>query len=115
MLLSGDVHYTRSTPLMWPHVMQMAKKHGLNTIQVYLFWNYHERRRGVYDFTGRGDIMHFLELAKQAGLFVSFRFGPYICAGNFCFKQVSKYCKRVAKWGSPNLALQNTWHEYKNV
>lgn len=80
MLLSGDVHYTRSTPLMWPHVMQMAKKHGLNTIQVYLFWNYHERRRGVYDFTGRGDIMHFLELAKQAGLFVSFRFGPYICA-----------------------------------
>jgi beta-galactosidase len=80
MLLSGDVHYTRSSPAMWPTIMKMAREHGLNTLQVYTFWNHHERKQGTYDFSGRGDLLRFLELAKQGGLFVSLRFGPYVCA-----------------------------------
>ncbi len=33
MLISGAIHYPRSTPVMWPYIMKMAKTHGLNTLQ----------------------------------------------------------------------------------
>jgi hypothetical protein len=38
MLISGAIHYPRSTPGMWPYIMKMAKKQGLNTVQTYVFW-----------------------------------------------------------------------------
>ena len=30
MLISGAMHYPRSTPGMWPYLMKMAKNQGLN-------------------------------------------------------------------------------------
>ena len=35
---------------------------------------------GTYDYTGRGNVTLFLQAAKDANLFVIWRFGPYICA-----------------------------------
>ena len=80
MLISGAIHYPRSTPGMWPYIMQMAKKQGMNTIQTYVFWNFHETKQGVLDFSGRGNLSLFLEEAAKAGLFVNLRVGPYVCA-----------------------------------
>jgi hypothetical protein len=31
MLISGAIHYARSTPGMWPYIMKMAKNQGLNS------------------------------------------------------------------------------------
>jgi hypothetical protein len=45
--------------------------------------NYHEFQQGLYDFSGRGNLTQFLELAAQAGLFVDLRIGPFICAGMY--------------------------------
>ena len=47
-----------------------------------MFWNYHERTRGVYDFARgtRRDLAGFLQMAGDAGLFVNVRIGPYVCA-----------------------------------
>ncbi|KAG7227495.1 hypothetical protein INR49_005310 [Caranx melampygus] len=53
---------------------------GLNAIQVYVPWNFHETVQGVHDFTGDRDLEHFLGLANQTGLLVILRPGPYICA-----------------------------------
>ena len=80
MLISGAIHYPRSTPAMWPYIMQMAKKQGLNTIQTYVFWNLHEQKQGVLDFSGRANLSRFLQEAANAGLFVNLRLGPYVCA-----------------------------------
>ena len=80
MLISGVIHYPRSTPGMWPYLFQMAKKQGLNTIQTYVFWNFHEQKQGVLDFSGRGNLSQFLQDATDAGLFVNLRIGPYVCA-----------------------------------
>jgi hypothetical protein len=80
MLISGVIHYPRSTPGMWPYLFQMAKNQGLNTIQTYVFWNYHEQKQGVLDFSGRGNLSKFLQDAADAGLFVNLRIGPYVCA-----------------------------------
>lgn len=56
MLIAGAIHYPRSTPGMWPYIMKMAKNQGLNTVQTYVFWNFHEQTQGVLDFRGRGNL-----------------------------------------------------------
>ena len=77
MLLSGSIHYPRSTPAMWPALFAEARANGLNTIESYVFWSYHKRTAtDPYDYTGSGNVTLFLELAKQHNLFVIWRFGP---------------------------------------
>lgn len=80
LILSGAVHYPRSTPGMWPGILRHAKKSGLNTVETYVFWNLHERRPGVLDFSERLDLVRFCRLAQEEGLHVILRIGPYICA-----------------------------------
>ncbi|XP_062509581.1 uncharacterized protein LOC134185731 [Corticium candelabrum] len=80
LLLSGSIHYPRSTPAMWQPLMTKAKQEGLNCIQTYAFWNFHELERGKFDFSGRRNVRLFLETAARLGLFVNFRIGPFVCA-----------------------------------
>ncbi len=79
LLLSGAIHYLRSTPAMWPDLMRRSKDAGLNAIETITFWGQHEPVRGRYDFTGRLDLRRFLECAHAEGLLVYLRPGPYIC------------------------------------
>ncbi|XVF88753.1 hypothetical protein PTKIN_Ptkin19aG0076800 [Pterospermum kingtungense] len=80
ILLSGSIHYPRSTPEMWPDLIAKAKAGGLDVIQTYVFWNGHEPSPGKYYFEDRYDLVRFIKLVQQAGLYVHLRIGPYICA-----------------------------------
>src|SRR4051812_13739561 len=80
LIVGGSIHYPRSTPGMWPDLMRRAKESGLNAIDTYVFWNLHECRRGVYDFSDRLDLVQFLRVAGEHGLNVVLRVGPYVCA-----------------------------------
>uniref|UniRef100_A0A1J3G2W1 Beta-galactosidase n=1 Tax=Noccaea caerulescens TaxID=107243 RepID=A0A1J3G2W1_NOCCA len=80
ILLSGSIHYPRSTPEMWPDLIKKAKEGGLDVIQTYIFWNGHEPSPGKYYFEDRYDLVKFIKLVHQAGLYVSLRIGPYVCA-----------------------------------
>lgn len=80
ILISGSIHYPRSTPEMWPDLIQKAKDGGLDVIQTYVFWNGHEPTQGNYYFQDRYDLVRFIKLVQQAGLYVHLRIGPYICA-----------------------------------
>ncbi|CAO2826199.1 unnamed protein product [Amaranthus hypochondriacus] len=46
ILLSGSIHYPRSTPDMWEHLIRKAKVGGLDVIDTYVFWNGHEPSPG---------------------------------------------------------------------
>ncbi|XP_038695557.1 beta-galactosidase-like isoform X2 [Tripterygium wilfordii] len=80
ILISGSIHYPRSTPDMWPGLIQKAKDGGLDVIQTYVFWNGHEPSQGEYYFEDRYDLVRFIKLVQQAGLYVNLRIGPYVCA-----------------------------------
>ncbi|XP_074353625.1 beta-galactosidase-like isoform X2 [Apium graveolens] len=80
ILISGSIHYPRSTPEMWPDLIQKAKDGGLDVIQTYVFWNGHEPSPEKYNFEGRYDLVRFLKVVQQAGLYVHLRIGPYVCA-----------------------------------
>ncbi len=79
-ILSGEIHYARIPRAYWRARLKMAKAMGLNTISTYVFWNLHEPKPGVYDFSGNLDVTEFIRIAQQEGLNVILRPGPYVCA-----------------------------------
>ncbi|XP_027089797.1 beta-galactosidase 3 [Coffea arabica] len=80
ILLSGSIHYPRSTPEMWEDLVIKAKNAGLDVIDTYVFWNIHEPTQGNYNFEGRYDLVRFLKTVQKVGLYVHLRIGPYVCA-----------------------------------
>ncbi len=79
-LICGEMHYPRIPKEYWRDRMKRAKAMGINTVSAYVFWNYHERQPGVFDFEGQADIKRFIQIAQEEGLFVILRPGPYVCA-----------------------------------
>jgi beta-galactosidase len=79
-ILAGEMHYPRVPRAYWRHRMRMARAMGLNAITTYVFWNLHEPRPGVFDFSGNNDVAAFIRTAQEEGLHVILRPGPYVCA-----------------------------------
>lgn len=79
-LTSAAIHYPRIPRELWRDRILKAKAAGMNTLQLYFFWNVHEPKEGQFDFTGNADVAHFLDLIAEAGLYIVVRPGPYICA-----------------------------------
>ncbi|MEM5338354.1 beta-galactosidase [Paraburkholderia azotifigens] len=78
---SGELHPARIPVEYWRHRIQMTKAMGMNTIALYVMWNYHETSEGVFDFqTDNRDIEAFIRLCQAENMWVLFRPGPYVCA-----------------------------------
>ncbi|OIT39414.1 PREDICTED: beta-galactosidase-like [Nicotiana attenuata] len=107
ILISGSIHYPRSTPEMWPDLIQKAKDGGLNMIETYVFWNGHEPSPGKFNFEGRYDLVKFIKLVHQADLYVNLRIGPYIC-GEWNFGGFPVWLKYV-----PGMEFRADNHPFK--
>ena len=81
LIKSGAFHYFR-TPgekMARDRFLKM-KAGGYNAVDIYFNWNYHSIKAGEYDFSGIKDVRKVLKAAKDAGLFVIARPGPFINA-----------------------------------
>uniref|UniRef100_A0A673AF53 Beta-galactosidase n=1 Tax=Sphaeramia orbicularis TaxID=375764 RepID=A0A673AF53_9TELE len=78
--ISGSIHYSRIPRVYWKDRLLKMYLAGLNAIQTYIPWNYHEETPGQYNFSGDRDLEYFLQLAQDIGFPVILRPGPYICA-----------------------------------
>jgi beta-galactosidase len=74
------MHYFRVHPDQWQDRLQRLAAMGLDTVETYIPWNFHERVRGEFDFAGWRDVVRFIRLAETNGLGVIVRPGPFICA-----------------------------------
>lgn len=81
-LFGGEMHPFRlPVPELWKDIVQKTKALGMNTFSFYTNWFFHNPHPGEVDFeTGAHDIKRLLEYAKEAGLFVAVRPGPYVNA-----------------------------------
>ncbi|MFE1205090.1 glycoside hydrolase family 35 protein [Streptomyces sp. H23] len=79
-LLAGSLHYFRVHPGHWADRLRRLAALGLNTVDTYVPWNFHERTEGDIRFDGPRDLTGFVRLAQEEGLDVVVRPGPYICA-----------------------------------
>ncbi|MFI8339519.1 beta-galactosidase family protein [Streptomyces sp. NPDC085639] len=79
-IVSGALHYFRVHPDLWEDRLARLRALGVNTVDTYVPWNFHETAPGKADFTGPRDLARFLRLAQNLGLDAIVRPGPYICA-----------------------------------
>lgn len=77
LIMSGAFHYTRCPKSLWRDRLQKFKEAGFNTIESYVFWNYHEPQEGKVDLAEFED---FVKLVHQMGFMMIVRPGPYVCA-----------------------------------
>jgi hypothetical protein len=81
-LLSGEVHYWRLNPRYWKTILDQVRGLGIKVISTYVPWDYHEYKRGHFDFHGKTDrtrnLKAFLNLTRKEGFWVVIRPGPYI-------------------------------------
>ena len=49
-IIAGEIHYSRIPVEYWEHRLQTVKAMGFNALSVYIMWNYHEVKKGVFDY-----------------------------------------------------------------
>ena len=76
-IYSASFHYPRCPKALWRDRLEKLKRAGFNTIETYVFWNYHERAEGQCDLS---EFEEFATLVKEMGFFLIARPGPYVCA-----------------------------------
>lgn len=79
-ILAGELHFQRIPKEYWKDRLLKARAMGLNTVCTYVFWNLLEPVPGQWNFSGNNDLAGFIRAAKEAGLNVIVRPGPYACA-----------------------------------
>ncbi|MCD6373321.1 MAG: beta-galactosidase [Thermococcus sp.] len=82
-IAGGTLQFFRVPAERWKDRLLKMKEAGLNTVDTYVAWNWHEPEEGMFDFTGdthpQRDLEGFLELAQELGFYAIIRPGPYIC------------------------------------
>jgi beta-galactosidase len=80
-IISGAMHYFRVHPDLWADRLRKARLMGLNTVETYVPWNLHQPEPdGPVVLDGFLDLPRYLSLARDEGLHVLLRPGPFICA-----------------------------------
>lgn len=81
LIRSGAFHYFRTpgSELALDRFRKM-KAAGYNAVDIYFNWNYHSKAEGEYDFSGIKDVRKILQAAKDTGLYIIARPGPFINA-----------------------------------
>jgi len=82
-LLSGSAHYFRLEPASWRDCLEAMREMGCTVVDVYVPWSVHEAADGSLDFGEREprlDVVRFLRLAQELGLYALVRPGPHINA-----------------------------------
>lgn len=80
-ILSGGLHYFRVHPRLWQDRIRRLADLGLNTVDTYVPWNFHQpREHAAPRFDGWRDVERFICAVGEEGLDVVVRPGPYICA-----------------------------------
>src|SRR5574344_227846 len=76
---SGAFHYFRSPGIdSATDRFRKMKASGYNAVDLYFNWAYHSKKQGEYDFSGLKDIRKVLKSAKETGLWVIARPGPFL-------------------------------------
>jgi hypothetical protein len=111
-VFSMECPYPRIPRELWSDRFLKIKQAGFNTIDSYVFWNYHEREPGRFDFS---ELEEFLELAHQNGFWVIVRPGPYVDAeferGGFPYWIIAKRFP-VRSMHPESLSTSKYWYDH---
>lgn len=77
---TGELHYWRiPVPAVWQEILEKIKAAGFNAISVYGHWAYHSASEDHLDFESGGHNPNpIFDIAKDLGLYILARPGPYV-------------------------------------
>lgn len=75
--LMGEFHYNRYPNEFWEEEIIKMKSAGLSIVATYIFWNEHERSKGVWEWENDLDLKKYVELCKKHEMLVWLRIGPW--------------------------------------
>ncbi|MED7953083.1 glycoside hydrolase family 35 protein [Streptomyces sp. BE303] len=114
-IVSAAVHYFRIRPEQWLDRLTRLRAMGVNTVETYVAWNFHQAAPGVSDFDGDRDLAAFVRTAGDLGLDVIVRPGPYICAewefGGLPAWLLADPAVRLRRVDGPYLAAVDAWFD----
>ncbi len=73
----GEFQYSRYPENEWREELLKMKAGGIEIVATYVFWIHHEEIEGQFDWSGRRDLRHFVQLCNELGLKVIVRCGPW--------------------------------------
>ena len=73
----GEFQFSRFPEKYWQEELLKMKAGGVSIVAAYVFWIHHEEIEDQFDWAGRRDLRHFVELCAQNGLYVYLRIGPW--------------------------------------
>lgn len=73
-------HLSLPVPSLWIDVFQKVKALGFNCVSFYIDWALLEGKPGSYSAEGIFELEPFFDAAKEAGIYLLARPGPYINA-----------------------------------
>jgi hypothetical protein len=76
-IFGAAMHYPRCPRELWRDRLEKLLRAGFNTIETYVFWNYHEPEEGRSDLS---EFEGFVKLVQEMGFWMIVRPGPYVCA-----------------------------------
>ncbi|MEJ1283705.1 acyl-Coenzyme A dehydrogenase family member 8 [Cricetulus griseus] len=77
-ILSGIIDYFRIPKQQWRISLRKMRACGFNTLTTHVPWNLHEPAVGQFYFTDNLDLIAFITMASEEGLWVILCPGPYI-------------------------------------
>lgn len=97
MVIAGEMHFSRTPHARWRETILKMRDCGINTVATYVFWNYHEENKGIFDFSGNKDIAAFLRICREVDMPCLLRIGPWchgeVIRGGFP-KRIQKMLKK---------------------
>jgi len=82
LIHSAAFFYYRIPVDQWEHLLRVYRSYGINTIDLYIPWNWHEPKEGEIDFDGhtnpRRNLRMLLALIERASFRLIARPGPEI-------------------------------------
>jgi beta-galactosidase len=75
--VSGEMHPSRVPVDSWRSDLMRMKAGGVSLVYAYIMWLHTEEVQGQPDFGGNRNVTLFLQTAKEVGLLVALRIGPW--------------------------------------
>lgn len=74
----GEFHYSRYDSRYWKKELQKMRSGGIDIVSSYVIWIHHEETEGSFQTEGNCNLHKFIETAKNCGLIVWLRIGPWV-------------------------------------
>lgn len=114
-IFAAEFHPWRlPVPSLWRDLLQKIRAAGFNTVSIYTHWGLIQPRSdsASIDLSGVNDLDFFLSVAKEEGLFVIVRPGPYINAETTMGGMAPWTANIDATLRTNDTAWQDAWKPY---